>query len=380
MMLIMRSRFGFRFCAASEILRITFVIPSLGPGGAERVATLLANHWVGQRHDVTLITFGDPSDKPFFKLQNSIAVRGLSASAAGRGLWAGVRKNVARVLRLRALVKELHPDVVVAFMTEANVIALWACSGVPVVISERNQLNRPGLGIVHKLVRRASYTFARALVVQTEDIAEWARQRYRIPIHIIPNPIQLRPRRPLRKDGDVRFLVSLGRLVPQKGFDILIRSFGALAGRHPDWQLIIYGEGPDRTFLEHLRMESGYAERISLPGLTNDSVGALRQASLFVLPSRFEGYPNVLLEALAVGLPVVATACPGGTAEILKQGQHGMLVQPDDVSALTAALDVMMSSSAPNKAFASHARHAVAEHDIDLVGQRWIELLSSVKE
>ena len=127
-------------------------------------------------------------------------------------------------------------------------------------------------------------------------------------------------------------------------------------------------------------MESGYAERISLPGLTNDSVGALRQASLFVLPSRFEGYPNVLLEALAVGLPVVATACPGGTAEILKQGQHGMLVQPDDVSALTAALDVMMSSSAPNKAFASHARHAVAEHDIDLVGQRWIELLSSVKE
>src|SRR5262245_43069273 len=202
-MLIMRLRFGFSFCAASEKLRIAFVIPSLGPGGAERVATLLANHWV-KRHDVTLITFGDPSDKPFFELENSITVRGLSASAGGSGLCAGVRKNVTRVLRLRALVKELHPDVVVAFMTEANVIALCACSDVPVVISERSQPNRPGLGRVHKLVRRASYTFARALVVQTEDIAEWARRRYRIPIHIIPNPIEVQPHRPLRKHGDVR--------------------------------------------------------------------------------------------------------------------------------------------------------------------------------
>ena len=125
---------------------------------------------------------------------------------------------------------------------------MGCCSGVPVVISERNQPDRPGLGSVHKLVRRVSYILRPRLVVQTEDIAAWARRRFRIPIHIIPNPVKLRPHRPQRKESDVRFLVSLGRLVPQKGFDILIRSFGALAGRHPDWQLIIYGEGPDRNF------------------------------------------------------------------------------------------------------------------------------------
>src|SRR4029077_11924641 len=100
--------------------------------------------------------------------------------------------------------------------------------------------------------------------------------------------------------------------------------------------------------------------------------------SLFVLPSRFEGYPNVLLEALAAGLPVVATACPGGTADILKNGMHGMLVTPDDVPDLTAALDVMMSAPRSSESHAALARDAVAELDIAVVGQRWIELLLSV--
>ena len=380
MMLLVRLRFGFSFYAVSEALRIAFVIPSLGAGGAERVATLLANHWVGQRHDVTLITFGGSDDKPFFALHEEVAVRGLAAPAV-EGFAGKLGRNVTRVSRLRSLVKELRPDVVVAFMTEANVVALWACWGwgVPVIISERNQPDRPGLGRLHKLARRVSYPSARALVVQTEEIAGWAKGHFRIPIHVIPNPVQLAPGRLHRNECGVRFLVSLGRLAPQKGFDVLIRSFASLASRHVDWHLVIYGEGPDRPFLERLRAESGYADRIQLPGLTKDSVEALGQASLFVLPSRFEGYPNVLLEALACGLPVVATACPGGTAEILRDGLHGMLVAPDDVSALAAALDVMMSAPPPSESCAAQARHAVAEFDIALVGQRWIDLLSLVQ-
>jgi len=381
MMLIMRLRFGFSSCVASKALRIAFVIPSLGPGGAERVASLLANHWVGQGHDVTLITFEAPGAEPFFALEDGVAVCGLAASAAERGLAVRLGRNVARVSRLRSLLEELRPDVVVAFMTEANVVAVWACRGwgVPVVISERNQPDRPGLGRLRKLARRMSYPSARAMVVQTEDIAAWAEARFRIPIHVIPNPVQLGPEGPRRNEGNVRSLIGLGRLAHQKGFDVLIRSFATLASRHPDWRLVIYGEGPDRPFLERLLTESGYADRISLPGLTKDGAGALRQASLFVLPSRFEGYPNVLLEALGCGLPVVATACPGGTAEILANGLHGMLVPPDDVSALTAVLDVMMSAPARRESYASHARDAVAELDIALVGQRWIDLLSVVQ-
>jgi len=362
-------------------LRIAFVIPSLGPGGAERVATLLANDWAARGHDVTLATFEAPGTEPFFALEQGIAVRELAAAAASRGLAVRLGRNLARVSRLRSLLRELSPDIVVAFMTEANVVTLWACRGlgVPVVISERNQPDRPGLGTLHKLARRLSYPLARAMVVQTEAIAAWAKARFRTPVHVIPNPVRLAPNGDHREPRNVQRLVCLGRLTHQKGFDILVRSFAALAGKHPDWELVIYGEGPDRGALERLRAESGCEERIFLPGLTADSLGALQQATLFALPSRYEGYPSALLEALGCGLPVIATACPGGTAEILANGVHGMLVPADDVPAMTGGLDAMMSAPDLRKAYASRARPAVEELDIAVVGKRWLDLFARLK-
>jgi GalNAc-alpha-(1->4)-GalNAc-alpha-(1->3)-diNAcBac-PP-undecaprenol alpha-1,4-N-acetyl-D-galactosaminyltransferase len=361
-------------------VRIAFVIPSLGPGGAERVASLLCNEWVGLGHAVTLATFDRPSAEPFFALKDGVAVAGLAASATSRGVAVRLATNIARVSRLRSLLRQCHPDVVVSFMTEANVVAVWACRGlgIPLVISERNQPDRPGLARGHKLARQLSYSLASAMVVQTEEIASWARARFRIPTHVIPNPVQFGPCG-ARDRTDVHQLVSLGRLTHQKGFDILIRSFAALAGKHLNWRLVIYGEGPDRSALEQLRAETGLVERISLPGLTRDSAGVLRQASLFALTSRFEGYPNALLEALACGLPVIATACPGGTGEILANGVHGMLVPPNDVSAITAALDAMMSASDLREAYASKARQSVAELDVAAVGRRWLYLLAGLK-
>ena len=258
-------------------MRIAFVIPSLGAGGAERVATLLANEWNANGHDVILVTFDTPGTEPFFALDPGVSLRELSASATSRGLSAKLGTNVARVSRLGSVLRELHPDVVVAFMTEANVIALWASRGlgVPVVISERNQPERPGLGRAHKLARRLTYPMARAMVVQTDAIASWARARFRIPVHVIPNPVRLGAGDARREDGDVQWLMSLGRLAHQKGFDILIKSFAAVASKHPKWRLVIYGEGPDRPLSERLRAESGCADRILLPGLTKDPAEAL---------------------------------------------------------------------------------------------------------
>ena len=123
--------------------------------------------------------------------------RALEAPAEPRGLIGKLRTNAARVSRLRSVLRERNPDAVVAFMTEANVIALWASRGlgVPVVVSERNQPDRPGLGTVHRLARRLTYPKARAIVVQTDSIASWARARFHVPVHVIPNPVRLEFRR-----------------------------------------------------------------------------------------------------------------------------------------------------------------------------------------
>jgi len=362
-------------------VRIAFVIPSLGAGGAERVASLLANDWSANGHDVAFVTFDKPGTEPFFALDPRVELRELAAPADARGLAVRLGLNVARVSRLRSVLRKLRPDVIVAFMTEANVIALWASQGlgVPVVISERNQPDRPGLGKLHKLARRLTYPKATAMVVQTAGIASWAKGRFHIPVHVIANPVRLDERETRREPGDAQSLMSLGRLTQQKGFDILIRSFAALTSKYQNWRLVIYGEGPDRAQLERLRAESNCEDRISLPGLVKDSAKALRQASLFVLPSRFEGYPNALLEALASGLPVIATACPGGTVEILADGAYGRLVPPDDVFAMTAALDAMLSAPELRESYASKARRAVAELDIATVARRWLDVFVGLK-
>ncbi len=363
-------------------MRIAFVIPSLGPGGAERVATLLANYWASEGHEVLIATFDSPGVEPFFAVDPRVEVRGLSATNATRGLAARLATNVTRLARLRAVLRELRPDAVVAFMTEANVVAIWAARGlgIPVVVSERNQPDRPGLGRSHKLARRLTYPAAAALVVQSKDIAAWARARFRIPVHILPNPVMPVADSPPGNVGNGgQLIVSMGRLTQQKGFDVLLRSFAAIAAKHPHWRLVIYGEGPDRAALETLRLESGYASRIDLPGLATDRAEPWHGASLFALPSRFEGYPNVLLEALSQGLPVVATDCPGATREILAEGVHGMLVPPEDIAAMTAALDAMMSSPDLRDSYASKARSAVAGLDIAMIGKRWLDLLEALK-
>ena len=157
------------------------------------------------------------------------------------------------------------------------------------------------------------------------------KARFRVPVHVIPNPVSLDVGEARREQGDVQWLMSLGRLTHQKGFDVLVKSFAALAGKHPSWRLAIYGEGPDRAYLERLRAESGYEDRIVLPGLVKDSAGALGKASLFVLPSRFEGYPMLFSRRLPAACQSSPRPVPGGTVEILANGVYGMLVPPDDM-------------------------------------------------
>jgi glycosyltransferase involved in cell wall biosynthesis len=198
-------------------------------------------------------------------------------------------------------------------------------------------------------------------------------------VHVLPNPIRLaswggvpRPERPMKR------IVAAGRLVPQKGFDVLIASFAALAEDYPDWQLVIYGEGVEREALEAAARRLSVGDRVVLPGVSKDMRAAFAAADLFVLPSRYEGYPNVLLEALASGCAAIATDCPGATAEILDGGKYGRLVEPGNVAALTAELERMMSNRALRQQFAAQAREAVSALDVGVVGRRWLELFASL--
>ena len=367
-------------------MRIAFVIPTLGPGGAERVASLLSSDWTARDHIVDLIVFENDWTEPFHALDRSVAIHRLSATRDSSGIFSRVSTNMSRIARLRSLLRRLQPDIVVAFMTEANVVALMASRGLPcrVVISERNQPNRPGLGLLHRLARRLSYPRAAAIVMQTEELAAWARARFRTQVHVIPNPVALDkgmsegPQLTKEPTGDTHRIVSIGRLAEQKGFDILIESFASLAAKHPAWNLVIYGEGPQRPELTELIKRRQLEGRVALPGLTRDVAGVLSEADLFVLPSRFEGFPNALLEALSLRVPAIATQCPGGSADILAQGTYGKLVPADDIPALTEALETLMTKPEIRAGYAAKARGALRDYEIAKISGQWLKLFESI--
>ena len=175
-------------------MRIAFVISNFGTGGAERVASLLCSAWAGDGHEVTAVTFEPQGAKPAYPIAENVGLLQIDALNTRTGLLSTPMTQLRRFSRLRRVFKQLAPDVIVAFTTEANVAAIWAASGLdtPVVVSERNQPGRPGLGRMRRAARRLTYPNASAIVVQTEGIAQWVRRRFRVPLHVIPNPVRLR--------------------------------------------------------------------------------------------------------------------------------------------------------------------------------------------
>jgi GalNAc-alpha-(1->4)-GalNAc-alpha-(1->3)-diNAcBac-PP-undecaprenol alpha-1,4-N-acetyl-D-galactosaminyltransferase len=359
-------------------MRIAFIIPHFGTGGAERVASLLCNFWITQGHSVCAITFEKVGAASSYPLDKSIFVHQTQTLNTHQNPLSRIATNARRISRIRSSLKAFRPDVILAFMTEANVVALWSSVGlgIPVVVSERNQPDRPGLGFWRRLARRLSYPMAAGLVVQTKSIARWAEEQFQVPIHILPNPVN-RIKTEVGRHSAKR-IIAVGRLVRQKGFDLLIDSFAKIAARHPDWMLEIYGEGSERPALEAQVKRCGCVERIMLPGICRHIGEVYADAGLFVLPSRFEGYPNALVEALAAGCPVIASNCPGASEQILGGGLYGMLVEPENVDALAVALDEMLSSETSRASFASQATKAVAALDTPVVGSQWLDVLSSV--
>jgi glycosyltransferase involved in cell wall biosynthesis len=167
----------------------------------------------------------------------------------------------------------------------------------------------------------------------------------------------------------------MGRLEPVKGFDLLLRAFAACRGQCPDWTLTILGEGRERQRLEALAEQLGVASYVRLPGTVGDPAPVLRRADLFVLSSRYEGFPNALLEAMALGLPVIATDC---AARIVRDDVDGLLVRGDDATALATAMAALMADEPRRRRLGARAVEVVERFDIHQVMGSWETVIDHV--
>ncbi len=361
-------------------MRIGFVISSLSAGGAERVASTLGNYWVSVGHEVTFVTI-DSSQRDFYRLDERISRTALGLAGESGGWCQFLGNNLRRVRQLRAAVLAAAPQVVVSFLDATNVLVLLAMLGsdVPVVVSERIDPRKKPTGDVLRLLRRVVYPHARALVVQTRAVSSWARQIVKEEsICVIPNPVMKVPVRDRRASLGAKnafTVLSIGRLDPQKGFDLLLEAFARCANKHPDWRLRIIGEGPERERLAALAGRLEITSLVKLDPVTYETAAAFLEGDLFVLSSRYEGFPNALLEAMAFGLPVISYDCPSGPTEIIRDGVDGVLVPAEDVIALAAAMDRLMSAEHERQRLAAHAVEVTERFGFAQVMRMWDEVL-----
>jgi len=173
-------------------------------------------------------------------------------------------------------------------------------------------------------------------------------------------------------------VVAAGRLFPQKGFDLLIPAFAEVAREFPDWRLHIYGTGPKRDRLRRLIDELGVRDNVRLMGRTDRLDEKLADASLFVLSSRFEGLPMVMLEAMTHALPVVSFDCPTGPADVIVHGENGLLVPPGDVAGLAQAMITLIRDRELRVAMGKAALRTVAGYGPEAVAPRWHELFTEL--
>jgi GalNAc-alpha-(1->4)-GalNAc-alpha-(1->3)-diNAcBac-PP-undecaprenol alpha-1,4-N-acetyl-D-galactosaminyltransferase len=364
-------------------VKICCVISSLESGGAERVLSLLATRWATRGQDVTIVTVGSAASD-HYELGPGVDRVALDLETDSNSLLQAVTNNFVKIRGLRGAVASLAPDVVISFLDKVNVLTIFSCIGlkVPVVVSERVHPVHYDIGRIWSLLRRLAYARVDALVVQSESMRSWAETV--VPVdrtHVIPNPVGdelsnsvggvQSPRKPI--------VLAVGRLVPQKGFDLLIRAFHEVVQRHPEWSLVIVGQGPKQAELKQLATALLPQGSVSFAGSVKDPGDYYRTAGLFVLPSRFEGFPNALLEAMAVGCAVIATDSPGGMSEIVRHGVDGLLVPPEDVRALAREMDRLMSDGDERSRLGARAVDVVSRFAVDRILALWEDVISQVR-
>ena len=363
-------------------MRLTLVIGALRCGGAERVLTTLANGWRRDGHAVTLVTLCDGRELPYFPLDPDVLLAPLGVARPSRSFLEPIAINLACARALRAAFRRSRPDVIVSFLTTVNVLVLLAAAGraFPVIVSERTNPELCPLPRVWRWLRKRLYPRADAVVVQTRRTAEWFPRRMQSRIVVISNAVA-RPQGPgPRKTGHDhrRTVLGVGRLGREKGFDLLVRAFAEATQSHDGWDLVIAGDGPERAALAALAASCGVADRVRLIGRQTDIRRIYTAADVFVLPSRFEGFPNALLEAMAAGLPAVAADCANGPREIIRDEQNGLLVGTENVDALARALSRLIGDAGLRRRLGGEAAKVVDRYDAGEIQQRWNTLISDI--
>ena len=350
-------------------MKITFVTNGLTSGGSERVLSLVANELCRRGHDVEILSYMDTV--VFYELEPRIKVLFADREANSHSM-------MKKIIWIRKYVKKTKPNVVIAFLQRVYCLTIMSLlgTGIPVISSERNDPRY--YNKFYKLLMHVFLPFTSHHIVQTQSIKEYFPKRIQQKTTIIPNPVN-EDIYNINCEGIEKknLIVNVGRMTNQKNQMMLIDAFNKILPQFPDYQLVIYGDGPMREKLEEHISELSLKDKVLLPGRCETIFERMGEAKLFCLSSNFEGMSNALIEAICLGLPIVTTDV-SGVKELIQDGQNGYVVNKGDVDGYASAMRRLLLDEKQMSLFAESNKNRANDFRIKSIINRWESVIESV--
>lgn len=347
--------------------RINFVCAYLGIGGAERVMSLLIDEFINKGYTVRLMITHDY--RIDYYIPKTVEVVFLDWSRS----W-NLFKRFRKIRELRKLIKG---EIVISFLNGSIrdvAIAVIGLQNTTFIASERNNPKVEPNGMINKAIRILAFTIAEKVVFQNEMAKNYFPKHIKNKGLVIKNPINSYLPKPY--DRKRKVIITLSRLSPQKNLKLLVDSFTQFYEKHTDYRLYIYGEGPLKDKLERYIEMLHMSDYIDLKGFVKDPWESIGDCMMYVSSSDYEGVSNSIMEALAMGLPVVATDCPyWGNRELIDDGINGFLVPTGNSRAMVKAMTKIVEDKALADSMSNRAYEIRGKYNIETIANKWLSLM-----
>lgn len=359
-------------------MHIACMISSLIKGGSERVMCNLADYFVQQGNRVTLVTQYQREDEYPLNPKVKRILSQITEAEMGRNR---ISNFIRRFQKLRNIWKTEKPDAILVFIGKNNFMALLTAWGlhIPVVVSVRADPNQEYPNRWMRFMARHLFKKAAGVILQTRACMEFFPKAVQRKSVILHNPVnEVFFENPYEGERE-HTIVTVGRIDENKNQALLLRAFALIAADYPDYQIILYGKGDQEENLKQLADNLEIADRVIFAGNVSDVAGKIKKAGVFVLTSNTEGMPNALIEAMVLGLPVIATDCPcGGPRDMIEDGVNGILTPVGDVDKMKENLQHILNDLQNALHMGQTARKSTAIYREKIVYREWMEYLLKI--